>query len=109
MKESRLTYKIIKIAFLIFLIVFSLYNAWFSKQIYSILSKTSLYDTTLMYYQKISQHDVHDEEEARELVYFENEFVFQPYVNPLPSSIELVKLSLSLIILSLVIFVVRKD
>lgn len=92
-------WKILKLwlAILGILLIVFVFSPIFSKKIYLILSKTSLYNTTS--YSVIHEHD----DEEKELAYFENEFNLQPYVNPMESSIQLIQLSISLLILSLFI------
>ncbi|MFN3478699.1 MAG: hypothetical protein ACK4ZM_04990 [bacterium] len=77
----------------------------FYKKVYFILSKTSLYDTVSLKETGFEDHD-HDDEKG--LVYFEDEFKNQPYANPLPSSVALIQLSLSLTILAFVINRLKK-
>lgn len=81
-----------------FFLIFLVFTPVFHKNVYLVLSKTSLYNTFSLMEEK---HE--DEEEEKELVYFEDEFKNQPYANPLPSSIELIQLSLTFAILSFIL------
>lgn len=85
--------------------VFLFISPFFSKNIYVLLSKTSLYNS---YSLQFIQNDHHEDEE-KEFVYFENEFVSQPYTSPMESSIELIQLSLSFLVLSFLLNTLRKD
>ncbi|MCX7759302.1 MAG: hypothetical protein N2169_06830 [bacterium] len=102
MKKKDIIFIIFWVIGALFLI--ALFISPFSAQkIYLLLSKISLYNTVSL---KHVDHE-HGEEE-KELVYFENEFVNQPYANPMDSSIELIQLSLSLTVLFLLVVQFRR-
>ncbi|MCS7164719.1 MAG: hypothetical protein RMJ51_00315 [Candidatus Calescibacterium sp.] len=82
--------------------VFLFISPFFSKNIYVLLSKTSLYNSYSLQF-------IQNEDEEKEFVYFENEFVSQPYTSPMESSIELIQLSLSFLVLSFLLNTLRKD
>lgn len=104
-KDGKKIIKLTILFLLSFLSIFFILSSMFYKKVYFILSKTSLYDTVSL---KEIEHEHHDDDEEKELVYFEDEFKNQPYANPLPSSVNLIQLSLSLIILAFVINRLKK-
>ncbi|MCS7243458.1 MAG: hypothetical protein RMJ36_01820 [Candidatus Calescibacterium sp.] len=99
MKKVTIIFWVILSLFLIALFI----SPFSAQKIYLLLSRTSLYNTIDLKYKH-----THETDEAKELVYFENEFVNQPYANPMDSSIELIQLSLSLTVLSLLVIQFRK-
>lgn len=100
--------KIVKNIFYLIIVITCLiliFSSFSYKKIYSILSKTSLYNSVNLVYTEHEHH--HDDEEA--LTYFETEFNRQPYANPLDSSVKLIQLSTCFIILSLLINKYRQN
>lgn len=94
------------ISFLVGLGLISLIISPFvGKKIYFLLSKTSLYNTVSL---KFTEEEHHEHTHEEEFVFFEDEFKSQPYANPLPSSVEIIQLSLSFFILAFLINQLKK-